>query len=202
MASGSRFFGHIKWWFFTVPVIAMCVMPAIPSPDLFVVSDEEASSVSATIGAARADEATKNANTLFRRVFVDPGIVRTTLQATSASEVNDAGASDFARTWVRHFWMLVYRAVYRLTVMKLWLLGTVAFGVAAFVDGTVRRKIKAAAAGFVSPLSFHLAAHGILLVFGVTLSVLIVPVPVLAEYWIGVAVCLALLLWKAASSYQ
>jgi hypothetical protein len=200
--AGSRFFGHVKWWFFTVPILAVCVMPVIQSSEPFEVSDTEAQSVAATIGQARADEATDHANALFRETFVDTGFVRKSLQATATSDINDAGANDFARTWVRHFWMLVYRAVYRLTVMKLWLLGTVAFGVAAFVDGTVRRKIKAAAAGFVSPLSFHLAAHGILLVFGVTMAVLIVPVPVLAEYWVGVAVTLAILLWKAASSYQ
>jgi hypothetical protein len=200
--AGSRFFGHIKWWFFTVPILAVCVMPVIPSSEPFEVSDAEAQSVAATIGLARADLATEHANSLFRNTFVDTGLVRKSLQATTSSDISDAGANDFARTWVRRFWMLIYRAAYRLTVMKLWLPGTVAFGAAAFVDGTVRRKIKAAAAGFASPLSFHLAAHGILLIFGVTLAVLIVPVPVLAEYWIGVAVVLSLLLWKAASSYQ
>ena len=38
------------------------------------------------------------------------------------------------------------------------------FALGMFVDGTARRKIKASAAGFVSPLSFHLAGHGLLLV--------------------------------------
>jgi len=200
--AGSRFIGHVKWWFFTVPLIALCVMPVIQSPELFEVPDEEVQSVTATIGEARADDATERANALFKSTFVETGIVRKTLQATSNADIGDAGANDFARTWVQHFWMLIYRAIYRLTVMKLWLLGTVAFGVAAFVDGTVRRKIKAAAAGFASPLSFHLAAHGILLILGVTFAVLIVPVPVLAQYWVGVAACLAILLWKAASAYQ
>jgi hypothetical protein len=158
--------------------------------------------VTETLGQARADEATEHANALFKDTFVETGLVRKTLQATATSDIGDAGANDFARTWVKHFWMLVYRATYRLTVMKLWLIGTIAFGAAAFVDGTVRRKIKAAAAGFASPLSFHLAAHGILLIFGVTFAVLIVPVAVLAQYWVGVSVVLSMLLWRAASSYQ
>ena len=154
--AGSRFFGHIKWWFFTVPIMAVCVMPVIPSPELFEVPETEVQSVTATLGQARADEATEHANALFKDTFVETGLVRKTLQATATSDIGDAGANDFARTWVKHFWMLVYRATYRLTVMKLWLIGTIAFGAAAFVDGTVRRKIKAAAAGFASPLSFHL----------------------------------------------
>jgi hypothetical protein len=202
--AGSRFFGHIKWWFFTVPIMAVCVMPVIPSPALFEVPETEVQSVTATLGQARADEATEHANALFKDTFVETGLVRKSLHATATatSDIGDAGASDFARTWVKHFWMLIYRTTYRLTVMKLWLVGTIAFGAAAFVDGTVRRKIKAAAAGFASPLSFHLAAHGILLIFGVTFAVLIVPVPVLAQYWVGVSVVLSMLLWRAASSYQ
>jgi hypothetical protein len=32
--------------------------------------------------------------------------------------------------------------------------------------------------------------------------VLIVPVAVLAQYWVGVSVVLSMLLWRAASSYQ
>jgi hypothetical protein len=86
--------------------------------------------------------------------------------------------------------------------MKLWILGTLAFCVAAFVDGSVRRKIKASAAGFASPLSFHLAGHGILMVFGLAFAVLVMPVTVFAQYWIVVAAVLGALLWKASSSYQ
>ena len=86
--------------------------------------------------------------------------------------------------------------------MKYWLLGVLVFGIAMFIDGTVRRKVRAAAAGYVSPLSFHLAGHGILLVFGVTFTVLIAPVPLLAPYWLAIAASLGALLWKAASSYQ
>ena len=110
--------------------------------------------------------------------------------------------TDFANRWVHNFWRLVYRMVYRLTVMKYWLLGTLVFGAAMFIDGTVRRKVRAAAAGYVSPLSFHLAGHGILLVFGVAFTVLIAPVPLLAPYWLAIAGSLGALLWKAASSYQ
>jgi hypothetical protein len=86
--------------------------------------------------------------------------------------------------------------------MKLWLFGTLAFGVAAFVDGTMRRKIKAAAAGFASPLSFHVAAHGMMLLVGATVILLIAPIALLPEYWVAGALLLSLLLWRAAASYQ
>jgi uncharacterized protein DUF4400 len=72
---------------------------------------------------------------------------------------------------------MIYRMVYRETVMKFWLLGTAVFCVAGFVDGSMRRKIKGSAAGFASPLSFHLAGHGILLVSGAAVGMLVAPGP-------------------------
>jgi uncharacterized protein DUF4400 len=125
--AGSRFVRHLKLWFFTVPLIGVFVMPAIPDRSMFEIPDAEVQSVTATIGEARADQATRNANALFKSAFVDSGLVRKTVEETSYSTVYDAGATDFARTWVHNFWMMMYRAVYRATVMKLWLLGTVAF---------------------------------------------------------------------------
>lgn len=200
--AGSRFIAHVRWWFFIVPLIAVFVMPAIPDSSLFEIPDAEARSVERTLGEARADGATERTNAAFRRFFVETGVVQTTLAATRGGDVDDGGVSSFARIWVRNFWRLVYRAIYRATVMRVWLLGTLVFCTAAFVDGTVRRKIKAAAAGFASPLSFHLAGHGILLLAGVAFAVLVAPVAVFAQYWIVVAATMGALLWKASSSYQ
>jgi hypothetical protein len=202
MAGSSRFVSHVKWWFFFVPLIAVFIMPAIPDRSLFEIPDAEAASVATTVGEERADEAAKHANDAFRRWFVTSGLVRASIDATQTKDIGDGGVSDFAHTWVHNFWLLLYRVVYRAMVMKLWLVGTLVFCTAMFVDGSMRRKIKASAAGFASPLSFHLAGHGILLVFGVAFAVLVAPIPVLAPYWIAVSTALGVLLWKASSSYQ
>nr|WP_057929842.1 DUF4400 domain-containing protein [Burkholderia ambifaria] len=198
----SRFVRHVKVWFFFVPLVAVAIMPVVPNRSLFEIPEAETRSVVATIGEDRADRAVATTNRLFRRYFVDTGVVAASLETTRGSDADDGGMTNLASTWVHNFWRLVYRVVYRLTIMKLWLFGTLAFCVAMFVDGTVRRKIRAAAAGYVSPVSFHLAGHGLLLVFGVAFTVLIAPIPLLAPYWIAIAGCLGVLLWKAASSYQ
>ncbi|MEX3900888.1 MULTISPECIES: DUF4400 domain-containing protein [Paraburkholderia] len=201
MAS-SRFVSHVKWWFFLVPLLALVVMPALPDRSLFAVPAQEAQSVEDVLGVERADEVLSLTNARFRRWFVDSGIIRSTLDASASGEIGEGGVSDFARSWVHNFWLEVYRVIYRASVMKLWLIGTFVFCVATFVDGSVRRKVRASAAGFASPLSFHLAGHGILLVFGVAFAVLAAPFPVLAQYWIAVAAVLGALLWKAAASFQ
>lgn len=200
--AGSRFIAHVRWWFFIVPILAVFVMPAIPDRSLFEIRKVESDSVVATLGEDRAAEAVDHTDTLFHHAFVDSRIMRSTVTATRTKELDDGGVSSFAYMWVRNFWLLVYRAVYRATVMKLWLFGTTVLCLAAFVDGTMRRKIKASAAGFASPLSFHIAGHGILLLFGVAFAVLVAPMPVPAQYWIVVTAFLGFLIWKASSSYQ
>lgn len=200
--AGSRFVGHVKMWFFFVPLLSVALMPALPDPSLFEIPDAEAASVANSLGEIRTADAIEATNRRFKHYFIETGLVQASMESTGESQIEDGGVANFASRWVHNFWRLVYRMVYRLTVMKYWFLGVLVFGIAMFIDGTVRRKVRAAAAGYVSPLSFHLAGHGILLVFGVTFTVLIAPVPLLAPYWLAIAVCLGVLLWKAASSYQ
>jgi hypothetical protein len=199
----SRFGSHIKVWFLLVPVLAIAVMPAIPERSLFEVPEAESRSLIGSVGQERADNAVREANAAFRRAFVDNGLLHRTLNASGdVRGLNDGGFSSFAHTWTENFWLLVYRMMFRAMVMKLWIVGTLLFALGMFVDGTARRKIKASAAGFVSPLSFHLAGHGLLIVTGTLFGVLVVPIPVLAGYWVAVAALLGALLWKAAESFQ
>jgi len=199
----SRFGSHLKVWFVLVPILSIAVMPAIPDRKLFEVPDVETESLVGSVGQERADAAVRSANELFKRLFVDNGLLHRTLAASgNVGGLNDGGMSTFAHTWTENFWLLAYRAMFRAMVMKMWIVGTLCFALGMFIDGTARRKIKAAAAGFVSPLSFHLAGHGLLIVTGTLFGVLLAPVPVLAGYWLAVAALLGALLWKAAESFQ
>ena len=199
----SRFGSHIKIWFLLVPVLAIAVMPAIPERSLFEVPEAESRSLVGSVGQERADSAVREANAVFRRAFVENGLMHRTLNASGdVRGLNDGGFSSFAHTWTENFWLLVYRMMFRAMVMKMWIVGTLLFALGMFVDGTARRKIKASAAGFVSPLSFHLAGHGLLIVTGTLFGVLVAPIPVLTGYWVAVAALLGALLWKAAESFQ
>ncbi|WP_028214834.1 DUF4400 domain-containing protein [Paraburkholderia mimosarum] len=199
MAS-SRFARHVKWWFFVLPLLAAVVLPVVPDRALFEISDLESQSVVDTLGDARAGEAVDSTNVLFRRWFVDSGAVRATMSARSHDDLDADGMGGFARDWARQFWMLVYRALYRALVMHAWLAGILVLGMAAAIDGAVRRKIRAAAAGMASPLSFHLAMHALLMLLGSAFVVLLLPVPLIAQCWTLLAVLLPLLIWIVNSS--
>nr|WP_274389557.1 DUF4400 domain-containing protein [Paraburkholderia tagetis] len=198
MAS-SRFVRHVKWWFFVVPLLASVLLPIIPDDGLFAISDAESQSAVQALGDERAQTSVDTTNVLFRRFFVSTGAVAATLSGGGDGFDAD-GTRDFARGWARHFWMQTYRALYRAVVMKAWLAGTIVLCMAAWVDGTMRRRIRAAAAGFASPLSFHLAMHGVLVVLGCAFVVLVLPVSLIAQWWTILAIFLPLLLWIVSSS--
>lgn len=200
MAS-SRFVRHVKWWFVIMPLATGLVMPVVPDRALFEVSDVESQSVIDTLGEVRAGDAVDATNALFRRWFVDSGAVRATMTAGSdRSDLDADGLNGFARDWARQFWMLVYRALYRVLVMHTWFAGIAVLSIAAAIDGAVRRKVRAAAAGMASPLSFHLAMHALLVLTGGAFSVLLLPVPLVAQCWTLLAIFLPLLIWIVNSS--
>ncbi|MBB3262393.1 hypothetical protein F4827_006373 [Paraburkholderia bannensis] len=200
MASSSRFVRHLKWWFLVLPVLVCVCLPVVPMQSLFEISEIESRSVVRALGDERASAAVDTTNRLFHRFFIDTGAVQATMSTGESSDLDDDGMSSFAHTWVKQFWMLLYRALYRAVVMHAWLGGLVVLCFAAAMDGSVRRKIRAAAAGFASPLSFHLAVHALLLTLGCAFAVLLLPLPIVAQCWTAVAVLLPLLLWIASSS--
>lgn len=201
--ANSRFASHVRLWFFFIPLLAIFLMPIADDPDLFKVSDAESDSVVAMLGQDRADDAVEHANEHFKSWFIETGAVKATLRLAEPSDtLHDSFTEPFADRWAHNFWYLIYRMVYRATVMKFWIFGTILMGIASFTDGWAIRKIRAAAGGVVRPLNFHVAAHGILLVLGVVFTMLMLPVTILAPFWVVVAAVLVCLLWRAASSYQ
>ncbi|MNY73246.1 hypothetical protein D3C86_2119890 [compost metagenome] len=74
--------------------------------------------------------------------------------------------------------------------------------IALLNDGAVSRRIRAASAGFANPVTFHVAAHGLLVCFGFGASALLLPLPVEAYWWTtGVAV-VGILSWRLASAFH
>lgn len=198
----SRFGSHIRFWFFLGPLLAVSIMPVIPNPDLFTITDAESDSVETLLGNDRAQQAVTDTNDKFKAWFVDSGIVRRTLAGSEQQSAYHENVERLAGHWVRNFWHMVYRMVYRAMVMKAWWFGTLVLALAAFVDGSVRRKVKAATGAASAPLSFHVAAHGLLMAFGVLLTALIVPVPIVAVFWAAVSGIVIALMWRIAASYQ
>lgn len=201
--ANSRFVSHVRVWMLAAPLMICALAPLIQNDAAFEVSEAEQASVEYVLGQTKADKATTLANDRFDRWFVRSGALRASFSGSDANTaLPDGGASEFGRGWMRHFWLTIYRAVYRSAVAHYWLFGGMVLLVALLNDGAVSRKIRAAGAGFANPVTFHVAAHGLLLCFGVGASALLLPVCLLA-YWWTFGVCLVgLLSWRLAASFH
>ncbi|CAG2155393.1 DUF4400 domain-containing protein [Cupriavidus numazuensis] len=201
--ANSRFGAHVRLWLLAAPLMICALAPLIADDAAFEVGEAEQTSVIRLLGDKKADAATQAANEHFARWFVQPGVIKASFAGSAErAAISDAGASDMGRRWMAHFWLMMYRMLYRAAVGHYWLFGAVVLLAALLNDGSVSRRIKASAAGFANPVSFHVAAHGLLVSFGVGASALLLPVPLLAYWWTAGVCFVGLLSWRLAASFH
>ncbi|WP_061958722.1 DUF4400 domain-containing protein [Cupriavidus pauculus] len=202
MAS-SRFASHVRLWLIISPLMICTLAPFIQDQSAFEISLDERESVERVLGPSKADIALTSANARFHEWFIDSGAVKASFAGSDApSAFSDGGASAFGRGWMQHFWLTLYRALYRSAVAYHWLFGATVLIMAIVNDGSVCRKIRAASAGFANPVSFHVAAHGLMLSFGIGASALLLPISLLANWWTYVVCLVGLLCWRLAASFH
>ncbi|MFS8979192.1 DUF4400 domain-containing protein [Cupriavidus necator] len=201
--ANSRFASHVRLWLIFSPLMICTLAPFIQDESAFEISEAEQASVERVLGQDRADVAVTLANARFHQWFIESGVVKSSFSGSDAQTgFADGGASDFGRSWMQHFWLTIYRALYRAAVGHYWLVGAIVLFLALFNDGTVSRKIRAAGAGFANPVSFHVAAHGLMLCFGFGASALLLPLPMLATWWTFGVCLVGLLCWRLAASFH
>lgn len=199
----SRFVSHVRLWLLVAPLMICATVPFLPNQDDFEVSSAEQSSVARVLGDARADRAISAANRRFVRWFVETGFVKASFSGSdSETMLTDGGAAKFGRHWMRNFWLTIYRAIYRASVAQHWAFGGAVLLVALLNDGAVCRRIRAASAGFANPVTFHVAAHGLLVCFGFGASALLLPLPIVAYWWTAGVAIVGLLSWRLASAFH
>ncbi|MCP1121508.1 DUF4400 domain-containing protein [Robbsia andropogonis] len=199
--AGSRYLSHVKWWFVILPMLALVIEPLLPDQSWLLISNAEQNSVFDVLGADRARGSVVDTNAAFRSAFVDTGMVAASLRYGGA-RIPDGGMAAWGRRWVRNFWRLTYRMLYRLIVMRHWLVGSLILYVGAGVDGAIRRRIRASTFGTTSPLIFHLASHAVVLLIGGLLCLLVAPITISAYLWWPVTLLMAMLVWRSVSSFQ
>lgn len=199
----SRFVSHVRLWLLVAPLMICATAPFLPNQDEFEVGGAEQSSVAKVLGASRADRAVSAANKRFVRWFVETGAVKASFAGSdSETMLSDGGAATFGRHWMRNFWLMIYRAIYRASVAQYWAFGGAVLLMALLNDGAVSRRIRAASAGFANPVTFHVAAHGLLVCFGFGASALLLPLPIVAYWWTAGVAIVGLLSWRLASAFH
>lgn len=201
--AGSRFASHVRLWLIVSPLMICTLAPFIQDQSAFEISQSEQASTEKVLGQDKAANAVSQANARFHKWFIETGAVKASFSGSDTStDFSDGGASTFGRSWLQHFWLTIYRGLYRACVAYYWLFGAIIFFFAVFNDGSVSRKIRAASAGFANPVSFHVAAHGLMLCFGLGASALLLPFSLLANWWTYVVCLVGLLCWRLAASFH
>ncbi|RZT35427.1 DUF4400 domain-containing protein [Cupriavidus agavae] len=201
--AGSRFASHVRLWLIISPLMICTLAPFIQDKAAFEISEAEQASAERVLGPQEAGNAVSLANTRFHDWFIASGAVKASFSGSdSPTAFSDGGAAELGREWMQHFWLTIYRALYRAAVAHHWLFGAAVLVVAVFNDGSVSRKIRAASAGFANPVSFHVAAHGLMLSFGIGASALLLPFSLFANWWTYVVCLVGLLCWRLAASFH
>ncbi|MCK4118416.1 DUF4400 domain-containing protein [Ralstonia nicotianae] len=200
----SRFASHIRLWLIAAPLLLCVGSPMLDGDGNFEITDQEIASVEACLGLVRTEHITDRTNAVFQRWLVESGAMKgwASTASSSTTDIPDAGTVAFSSAWMRHFWMSMYRALFRANVLLSWIAGGAVFALAMLNDGAISRRIKAAAAGFASPVAFHLAAHAAVIALGVGTAALLLPVPLSAFWWSGAVLILGLLAWRMAASFH
>ena len=199
----SRFAPHLRLWTLVAPIMLAVGCPFLEGDTTFEISDAELASVELNLGDTAATRAADRTNTQFRHWFVESGAMKAwTSTLPNSTDISDAGATDMSNAWLRHFWMSIYRGIFRANVALSWAFGAFVFGMAMMNDGAVSRRIKAAAAGFASHVAFHVAAHATVITLGLGTSALLFPFSLNTMWWSVGALVLGVLGWRMAASFH
>lgn len=204
--AGSRIVSHARWWLIALPLLLLIVMPMVPSDDAFRHFPEEEAANARWIGQEVHDKARATATTRFRAWFVDSGVARKsyTMFIKDGGKVIKAedGMRAATKKWLDHFWMGVYRALYRWEVAWMWYAGLFFFALAAAIDGWVVKNVKSTEFGYSNPLNFHLAVHMLIVMIGLAFVIPFLPIPIGVLVWPSIALIFAGTVWLIMSEFQ
>jgi hypothetical protein len=204
MASQSKFIGNFKLWAFVIPLVMIFFVPFFSAPWIYSLHKSEVAENVRIFGVERHKEIEKAVDERFANWFIRSGIYHASTDGTADKSSIGFGKlhSEFAQSYLRNFWKVVYRALYRFEITKHWFIGAFIIIFAAMYDGLQQRRIKASEAGYSNPMIFHFAGHGLVMVIGMLIAVPFLPMTFSSLIWFAIIVSLALLGWKTMESFQ
>lgn len=203
----NNFVGHTAFWWVVMPIFALLVLPYVLPVQSFMVGDAELLCFS-ELG-RDTDAVTNSTNALFQSMFVSTGVLKAfrTMFIDHAVIPQLQGSAtvvaNFTQQWNNGFWMMVYRAMWRLIALwPIYLAILLSMVIPAFVDGLAQRAIKKYDYKFHNPVYFFSSLHLIALVLGLCVFVPLLPLPLTAQMVAGSGFMLAAAAWMATANFQ
>lgn len=203
----SKFTRHLVLWIVVSLVIEVIVLPLFLNPqDTQELIAREMRANAQVLGSIHAG-IVAGANDSFNSAFIASGVLPETVHTFSPGAITDVFGVErvAARTsgdWIRSVWLAVYLSVYRLQIALYWFMPAMLFGIAAAIDGAMRRQINKVEFGVSDPIYFSYATHALIAVVGVSAALAFAPFHVHMYVW-PLAITLACaILWVFAANFQ
>ena len=178
---------HILLWLGLIAVVILAAPALVPSNVIMQRINAEVQMIVAAFGAQQAKLVIDQANREYDAIFVRSGIVATASKAYIPEDTQASSTRYFP--WVRSLagatngYLLAlagtcYSLLVRIHLLAEWVPFIAPFLLAAVVDGMVRRRIKFATFGLISPMALGVAVHSAIILAFLPIVYLIAPFPI------------------------
>jgi hypothetical protein len=204
----NQFAKHVVFWVLTLPILATLLLPVFVPPHEFSIDKREIAFFQDTLD-VDISKVSRRSEAAFQSLFVDTGIfqnVKSILVSDGGGFMRssgDGGIASFSSTYHTSLWLLLYRAIWRITAI--WpaaLAIVIAMGIPALLDGLVVRARKSYTFEFHNPVYFWTASHSLIIVFGIAAILPLLPMAMTPMVIATFTLLLCSSLWITAANFQ
>ena len=203
----NQFANHVIFWMLGVPFLGILLLPAFLEPKSLILDASEKLFFHDVLGRDLV-AITSQTESIFKYLFVDTGIFAGMKSLLGGGEGNSLGhfyafASKLSSSYNTAFWLLIYRAIWRVCALWPALLSIfLCLGIPSLVDGLSIRARKSFTFEFHNPVYFWTSSHLLVLVLGLAVVLPLLPIA-MTGVLIGVfCLILCTTIWTTAANFQ
>lgn len=179
---------HVLYWIILLVLAAFLVPALSSSTNIMARVVSEVRMMQSVLGTKETVQITSVATKIYNEVFVETDVIPTAQKAIVSEQERKSSRDMFGKTidkltdgtndYVIGVAALTYAVLVRILIFLVWLPYIAPFFVAVIMDGLVRRKIKMASFGLISPIYYAAATHSLIVMIFLPALYLLVPFPI------------------------
>lgn len=205
----NKFAAHGIFWFATLPVIGILIMPMFFNADSFVIKKDELMQLEKILS-LDVNAATSSANAKFQSLFIDSGVYEKVNNFFAGNysfgDLIPTGVKKAHKTssaYAASLWAMLYRGIWRFTALWPSVCAIlVGLGIPALIDGWISRAKKQYTFELHNPVYFWTASHSFIMVMGMGVFLPLTPIVLTPLAFSVYALTLCSTAWITAANFQ